>query len=416
VNEQLRVAFRTLGCKVNRTDAEAVAAELMGRGVEVVAEADADVVVVTTCTVTSESDHKARKAVRHALRGPASPVVVVAGCLAALDPEGLRTLGERVVVEADREAVAERVVGLLGATTGAGARVPRTGSAFRTRTMVKVEDGCDAFCAYCIVPYARGLPRATPLASVVAEVGELARAGTAEVVLTGINIGRYDWEGARLPDLLEAVAATGIPRVRISSIEPDDVDARLLAVAAATPSFCEHLHVPLQSGCDRTLVEMGRRCDTARFAHVIERARESLPGCAITTDVLVGFPGETNEDFERTCAFVESMAFSRLHVFRYSRRTGTPAAERVDQVPPAVIAERAFRMRELGASLEERFLRSCVGSEVELLVERAIDGGTEGRARNGAAVRVPAPGVSPGSLVRVAVAGWEGGRLLGVPA
>lgn len=416
MSEPLRVAFRTLGCKVSRTEAEAVAADLMGRGVEVVEQDAAEVVVVTTCTVTAESDHKARKAVRHALRGAARPVVVVTGCLATLDPEGLRALGERVIVETDRDAVADRVAGLLGATAGAGAHVARRGPAFRTRTMVKVQDGCDAFCAYCIVPFARGLPRATPLQTVVSEVAELARAGTAEVVLTGINIGRYGWEGVRLPELIEAVAATGIPRLRLSSIEPDDVDERLLAVAVRTPAFCHHLHVPLQSGCDRTLAEMGRRCDTERYATIIGRVREILPNCAITTDVLVGFPGETDEDFERTLAFVESTGFAKLHVFRYSRRSGTPAAERVDQVPPAVVGERARRMRALGEALHERFLESCLGSEVELLVERSAGGEAEGRARNGAIVRVRGSDAGVGGLVRVTVASREDGRLLGTPA
>lgn len=413
MSEALRVAFHTLGCKVNRTEAEALAADLMGRGVEVVGEGDAAVVVVTTCTVTAESDHKARKAVRHALRGPARPVVVVTGCLATLDPDGLRALGERVIVEADRQAVADRVAEALKAPAYGGARVARTGPAFRTRRMVKVEDGCDAFCAYCIVPFARGVPRATPLAAVVGEVEELARAGTAEVVLTGISIGRYEWDGVRLPELVEAVAATGISRIRLSSIEPDDVDDRLLRVAAATPAFCEHLHVPLQSGCDRTLAEMGRHYDTAAYAAAIERARRALPGCAITTDVLVGFPGETDEDFERTLAFVEEAAFAKLHVFRYSRRAGTRAAERPDQVRPAVIAERARRVRALGARLHERFLEACGGTEAEVLVERISVTEIEGRARNGAVVRAVAPNARVGELVRVVVRGYEEGRLLG---
>ena len=416
MTEALRVAYRTLGCKVNRTDAEAVAADLMGRGVTVVDEGSAEVVVVTTCTVTAEADHKARKAVRHALNGPRSPVVVVTGCLAALDPGGLRALGERVIVEADRRAVADRVAEILGAAARGGPQVARTGAAFRTRRMVKVEDGCDAFCAYCIVPFARGLPRATPLSDIVREVGELTCDGTAEVVLTGINIGRYEWEGERLPEVIEAVAATGIPRIRLSSIESEDVDDRLLEVAAATPAFCGHLHVPLQSGCDRTLAEMGRRYGTAGYTAAIERSRRALPGCAITTDVLVGFPGETDEDFERSYAFVESTGFAKLHVFRYSRRSGTRAAGRSDQISPTVVAERARRMRELGARLQERFLGACVGTTVEMLVERMSETEASGRARNGAVVRAVAGNAREGALVPVVVVGQKTGRLLGTPA
>lgn len=412
----LRVSFRTLGCKVNRTEAEAVAADLMGRGVSVVDEDAAEVVIVTTCTVTAEADHKARKAVRHALRAPNSPAVVVTGCLAVLDADGLRALGERVIVEADREAVAVRVAEILGAPAFVGARVTRTGSEFRTRVMVKVEDGCDAFCAYCIVPHARGLPRATPLAAVIAEVGALKAAGTAEVVLTGINIGRYDWEGLRLPELIGAVASTGIARIRLSSIEPEDVDGRLLAVAAATPAFCEHLHVPLQSGCDRTLAEMGRRYDTAGYAAVIGRVRAALPRAATTTDVLVGFPGETDADFEHSLAFVEEMGFAKLHVFRYSRRAGTPAAARGDQVPPAVVAERARRMRELGQRLRVLFLDSCAGEGAEVLVERVAGVEADGRARNGAAVRFAAGDGCAGDVVRVVVRERVDDHLFGTPA
>ncbi|MDO9557161.1 MAG: MiaB/RimO family radical SAM methylthiotransferase [Coriobacteriia bacterium] len=409
---EFAVAMRTLGCKVNRVEAEKVTAQLLGSGVRVVGERDASVVIVTTCTVTAEADHKARKAVRHALNLPQAPIVVVSGCLAAIDPDGLAALGERVVVEADTDAVAARVAALLGTSVGDRLTGPRVGDAFRTRAVVKVEDGCDAFCAYCIVPYARGVPRSVPLAEVVAEVSSLVDAGVAEIVLTGINIGRYTDSGADLPGLIEAVAATGVRRLRVSSIEPGDVSERFLAVAARVPSFCAHIHVPLQAGCDRTLSAMGRTYDTAAYASVLTRIRDAFPGAAITTDVLTGFPGESDVDFDRTLTFVRACGFSRLHVFRYSPRTGTPAAVMAEKVPVAVKSERARRLRALDADLRARFAEAHVGSDAEVLVERLGDDGmAEGTTREYLRVIMQGRGLAEGDVVTAHLAGVERGRM-----
>ena len=299
-----RVAFVTLGCKVNQTESEAIAAELaVGSGC---APDSADVVVINTCTVTGEADHKARKAVRHALALPRSPIVVVTGCLATLDADGLRALGARVVVEADKQRVSARVADALRSrgVTASRADAPGASAPFRTRAQLKVEDGCDAFCAYCIVPYARGVPRAVPVGTELAEAERLVAAGATEIVLTGINIGRYDDSGIRLPELLTRVAATGIARIRLSSIEPGDVTPELLQAALATPAFCAHLHVPLQAGSDAVLARMGRPYGTAGYAATIEAARAALPGIAISTDIIVGFPGESEAEFAETLALV----------------------------------------------------------------------------------------------------------------
>ncbi|MEN6430658.1 MAG: MiaB/RimO family radical SAM methylthiotransferase, partial [Coriobacteriales bacterium] len=395
----LKVAFRTLGCKVNQVEAETVAAPLRGGGAARVPEEDADVVVVTTCSVTSEADHKARKAVRHALGLPRGPLVVVTGCLAALDAASLTSLGERVVVEADKSAVAARVREVAGVPPCDESRITatRVGEGFHTRAMVKVEDGCDNYCAYCIVPYARGVPRAVPLRSAVSEVEALVAAGVREVVLTGINIGRYADAGAGLPELITAVAATGITRIRLSSIEPEHVDEALLRVMASTPSVCEHLHVPLQSGSDRTLRAMGRHYDTAAYEALLAHARAAVPGLAVSTDVIVGFPGETEQDHAATIAFMERAGFSKVHVFRYSRRTGTPAARRPDQLDPRIIAARAVAVRECGDRMRRAHLASQVGRRLEVLVERP----GEGTARDGSRVRFPVGLGHPGDLVTV---------------
>lgn len=405
------VAVRTLGCKVNRVESDQIAARLIGRGAELTGENAADVVIVNTCTVTGEADAKARKAVRHALKADRSPVVVVTGCLAALDAEGLAALGERVVVEADKTRVAALVAELLGldaGTDGAGAVAsvapPVTaGEGFRTRAALKVQDGCDNFCTYCIVPYARGVPVSVPLDEVRAAARALVAAGVPEIVLTGINLGRYRWEGATLADVVAAVAETGVARLRLSSIEPPDLTEELLRVLGSTPSVCAHLHVPLQSGSDSVLAAMGRTYDTAGYRERIEAARAALPGLALTTDLIAGFPSETDDDHHDTLDFVRRTGFSKLHVFRYSRREGTPAA-RIEPLAAPVTARRAGELRALGDELRTAHVRSRAGEEAELLVESVAYGTAAGTTRDYLRVSVTAPpGCAPGDIVTVSL-------------
>ncbi len=411
VGEPSRVALVTLGCKVNQAESEAIVADALGPGGATVDLAEADVVVVNTCTVTGEADHKARKAVRRALRLPREPVVVVTGCLAALDAGGLEALGPRVIVEADKARVPQRVRAAMPdrpvAARPAGGMRPA-----RSRVAVKVQDGCDTFCAYCIVPHARGLPRSVPRDEIVAQVAELARRGVAEVVLTGINIGRYRDGSAGLPELVRAVGATGIPRVRLSSIEPPDVTPALLEAVAETDSFCPHLHIPLQSGCDRTLHAMGRPYDTRRFAAVVAAAREALHDVALTTDVIVGFPGETEVDAAASRDFVAAQGFSRLHVFRFSPRPGTPAAEMGPAVPPKAASARAEAMRALGERARSAFARSMAGTPDEILVERvtaSADGTVvaRGTTRRYLTAEIATERAAPGDRIAV-VLGPEG--------
>ena len=419
--ESLPVAIRTLGCKVNRAESEMLAAALLGRGVELAEEDMAAVVVVNTCTVTGEADAKARKAVRRALGAARRPVVVVTGCLAALDRAGLESLGERVVVEVDKDALARRVWTLAGAgEDDVPARATsRAGEAFRTRATLKIEDGCDNFCAYCIVPHARGGPRATPLDELVARAASLAEAGVRELVLTGINLGRYrdGATGADLPTLVGALAATGVERIRLSSIEPPDLTARLLGVLAETPSACAHVHVPLQSGSDAVLARMRRRYTAEEYAARVEAAREALPGLALTTDVLVGFPGETDADAAVTREYCERIGFAKLHVFRYSRRGGTPAAEMPGQVPAPVSASRAQALRDLGEELAARDARDRLGDRAEALIERITRarGGSptraDGTTREYVKVRFEADGFAVGDLVAVELGERAGARV-----
>jgi threonylcarbamoyladenosine tRNA methylthiotransferase MtaB len=401
-----RVAVRTLGCKVNRSESDQLSEQLLASGIAVTDdESAADVIVINSCTVTGEADAKTRKAVRRALASPTAPTVIVTGCMAVVDADGLRALGSRVIVEGEKTLLAGRVSRTLedaSATDGA-----LSGAPTRTRATVKVQDGCDHRCAYCIVPDARGPARSVAASDVVARVAALVARGTAEVVLTGVNIGRYSdvadhagdhRDGPGAPDLaalIMQVAATGIARIRISSIEPLDLTPRLLEILAATPAVMPHLHVPLQSGCDETLHAMRRGYSTRDFARALARARAKLPGLAVTTDAIAGFPGESDAHFAETLAFVEGCAFTRPHVFRYSRRAGTPAATMPGQVPPRDTAARAAALRALGDRLDSAHAARRVGGEADVLVEKVEGRTAEGTSEDYLRTRVSLPAGVP---------------------
>ncbi|MGI6220651.1 MAG: MiaB/RimO family radical SAM methylthiotransferase [Coriobacteriales bacterium] len=367
-----------LGCKVNRAESDTIAATLMAAGAERTELSDADVVVVNTCTVTAEADAKTRKAVRRAVR--ANPrTVIVTGCLAALDPEGLTALGDNVIVEPSKPKAAElaleacQVDGPFDAPDTIGIRA---GEGFKARMDLKIQDGCDNRCTYCIVWKARGAATSLPWRAVVEQVAHASSHGVREVVLTGINLGAYDDGGVRLPELMARVLdETDVGRIRVSSIEPPHVDGDLAAVLAAHPGrLCAHFHIPLQSGCDRTLAAMGRTYDTAAFARGVGELRAACPSVAITTDIIVGFPGETDEDHALSLAFCKQMAFTRMHVFRYSRRPGTVADAMESQVADEVKAMRARELRELAAEMAEADARNRIGSE-ELVLATTPFGG-----------------------------------------
>jgi len=393
------VAMRTLGCKVNRVESDGIAADLLGRGAVLVEEDEAAVVIVNTCTVTGEADAKARKAVRRALKAAARPIVVVTGCLAALDAAGLRSLDGRVIVEADKGRVADLVSERLSLDDSRGSVAP-VGGRFRTRVSLKIEDGCDNFCSYCIVPYARGAPRAVRLDELIARAEVLVAAGAREIVLTGINIGRDADGSADLADVVARIASTGITRLRLSSIEPPDLTERLLETLAGTPALCEHLHVPLQSGSDEVLRRMDRSYTRKEFSRRISAARAAIPGLAITTDLIAGFPGETDAEHRETLAYVESAGFSKLHVFRYSARPGTPAAA-MEHTAATVRTERASELREAGERLRSAYIGRRIGECAEILIEKVDRGGALGTTRDYLKVRVAVREFVEGGLVEV---------------
>jgi len=403
----VRVYIRTYGCKVNQVESEELAARLRERGHELVRdEALAQLYVINSCTVTGEADAKVRKGLRHAAALPGVEQVLVTGCSAALHAEELAALSPKVQI-VGRGAISEPVLGGRSeAETG-----PRGGSSIspllpntqrHTRVPVKVQDGCENFCAYCIVPYARGACRSTPLSRLVPQVAALVAAGTKEIVLTGINIGRYhDPEtGADLPALIRALRdKAGIHRIRLSSIEPPDVCDELCQLLA-DGILCEHLHIPLQSGSDAVLSAMGRRYTTAEFAAACKRVRALSPQAAIATDVIVGYPTETDADFEATLRFCRDSGFSKIHVFRFSPRAGTPAAA-LDALAPSVVAERARRLRELSAELADQYATSQAGRTLEWVVERidATTGLATLTSREHLSMRISCAGRAQGELL-----------------
>jgi len=317
------------------------------------------------------------------------------------------------VVESDKTKVAARVADHLALTNTLMPTVRVGSSVFRTRVSIKIEDGCDNFCTYCIVPYARGVPRGESLATVLAEATDLVAAGVTELVLTGINLGRYrdPVTGADLSDLIRAVAATGVTRLRLSSIEPPDLTPRLLAALAETPAACHHLHVPLQSGSDAVLSAMGRAYTTAEYRELVRNAREALEGLTLTTDVIAGFPTESADHHAETVAFVEEIGFSKLHVFRYSVRPGTPAAA-LPQLDPAVRADRAADLRALGERRRSAFLAAHIGTPVEVLVETVDGDSATGTTRDYVRVSLAGTGLARGDVTCAEVIGVHDGRLV----
>lgn len=360
----MRVALATLGCKVNLADSDDLAAQLAAAGHEVVGYGPgADAYVVNSCTVTAEADHKCRQLVNRALRGAPDAPVYVLGCAARVQGESLASLGpERVhVIPSNAE--------LLRGIGRDGDRL--VGPRRHTRAFIKIQEGCDARCSYCVVPAARGLPTSVAPDVVIKQVEQAAEQGVPEVVLTGTSIGRYGEDLAsttELNALVRRLASIG-PRLRLSSVEPMDLGDGIVELLVEG-LICRHLHVPLQSGDDTVLKAMGRPYTVADFMALVRRLRAASEGVAVTTDVMVGFPGEDDAAFARTEAFCRLARFARLHVFRYSARPGTAAAEFPETVSPEVKRIRAAKLRALGEELAMAHVCSLVDKPVEVVVER----------------------------------------------
>ena len=427
----MKYIIATLGCKVNQYETQAMEAVLAAHGHRRAEKGEsADAVIVNSCAVTAESGRKTRQTIRRLSEENPGAVIAVGGCYSQLEPEKVRQLGAKVVfgaadrlkfVEAVEKAAAEgeeelwidkpferRVFEELRAGAVDG----------RTRAMLKIQDGCHNFCSYCIIPYTRGRLRSLPLEKAAAESARLAAEGFRELVLTGIEVASYGVDLPGKPGLADVVsavaAASGEMRIRLGSLEPTVVTEEFCEKAAATGKLCPHFHLSLQSGCDKTLRAMNRKYDTAAFFAVAERLRRYFPGCALTGDLITGFPGETEEDHAETLAFIEKCAFADLHVFPYSRRPGTKADAMPGQCSAAVKSRRAAEASAVAAATRARYLDAQIGRSLTVLFESGEGEGSLGHSENYLLVRVPVPGLH-GQVKTVKITGVSQGELVGFP-
>lgn len=395
----MNIYFITFGCKVNTYETAGMTEAFKASGFEVTNErSSADIFVINSCTVTSESDGKLRQTMRRLKREYPDAVIVLTGCYPQAFPDeaSAEECADIVTGTKDRSAVADMVRRYLENRERICGVVPYSGkdgfekmsvSAVEghTRAFMKIQDGCNSFCSYCIIPHSRGRLRSKPLDDIISEARTLAENGYREIVLVGINLAFYGaGTGLRLVDAVEAVCGIdGIDRVRLGSLEPERITDDDLSRLAALPEFCPSFHYSLQSGCDRTLKAMNRRYTAEEYRALVERTRRIFGGCGITADVMVGFPGETEEDHRQSLEFVREIGFSDIHVFPYSRRKGTRADLMEGQVPAEIKKRRAAEMSEVGRESRRKFLQSMVGKEFPVLFERErSDGIHHGYAPN----------------------------------
>ena len=424
----MKIAIYTLGCKVNQYETQAMEQELRRRGHEVVAFTDsADAYVVNTCSVTAISDQKSRQMLSRARREHPNAVVAVCGCYPQTHLEDVRKLdvdliagtGDRIgfldllELEAESRRPMELVDRAFDRRTFEV--LPAGGLEGRTRAMLKVEDGCVNFCSYCIIPYARGPIRSLPLQTAVERVQDLAAAGYQEIVITGIEISSWGADlknGLELIDLMEALSSAAPSlRLRLGSLEPRTITEDFCRRAAKLPNLCPQFHLSMQSGCDETLKRMNRKYDTARYLQSVTLLNQYFRHPAITTDMIVGFPGETEEEFEKSLEFIEKCAFAQMHIFPYSIRPGTPAAQ-MEQIAKSVKEDRAKRAAEVATQMHRTYLDGCIGEVYPVLYEQVKDGKFAGHAPNYMEVLVDGTNLH-NRVLNTRVIGVDGSVLLG---
>ena len=377
----MRIRLVAIGCRLNSGEIDALARGFAAAGHCVVpCGADADLVVINTCTVTQRAGADSRRLIRRLRREHAQAALVVTGCYAQLAADTARALGANLVVGNQHKDALPQILheaGLLTAPEplplpGQGSVV--AGAVGRTRSFLKVQDGCDNRCSFCVVTVARGRARSRSQRTVIADINRLVTLGYQEVVLCGVHLGAYGHDRGNVAGLEKLVASvlyeTDIPRLRLSSLEPWDLQSGFFQLWKNS-RLLPHLHLPLQSGCDRTLRRMGRRNTCSSFRALLQTARSAIPDLSVSTDIMVGFPGESDADFKQSLEFAESMAFARMHIFRYSRRAGTSAAKMPEQVPVNVAKERSRRLHALDARMRAQFRYRFVGRKLDVLWERA---------------------------------------------
>ena len=428
----MKIAFYTLGCKVNQYETQALEQLVTQRGHSLVPfEEAADAYVINTCTVTAVSDKKSRQVIRRARKSAPDAVIAVCGCYPQTHPDDVEKLGVDLIAgTGDRTGFVDLLEREwsdrqpITALDDAFSRrtfepLPAGGLEGRTRAMLKMEDGCVNFCSYCIIPYARGRVRSLPLADCVRQARELEAAGYREIVLTGIEISSWGQDLEGKPELIEAIEAIcqGLSpdtRVRLGSLEPRTITPDFCRRAAALPNLCPHFHLSMQSGCDTVLARMNRKYDSNRYYESVKFLHEVYDRPAVTTDLIVGFPGETEEEFQQTLDFIQKCAFSAMHIFPYSKRPGTPAAKLPGQVLNAVKEERAHRAAQIARTMQDAYLDSWVGETVPVLFEEERDGLWRGHTTRYCEVTVQSAQPLHNQLRQVRLTGRDGGALQGV--
>lgn len=413
-----KVKFSTLGCKVNLYETEAMKGLFEKSGYEITESEDADVFVINTCTVTAMSDRKSRQMIRRAKKKNPSSIVAVVGCYSQVSPDEVAKIEDIDIImgTTDRTKIVEYVESFDGNRQNrVRAEIPKVFEDLksthqnRTRATLKIQDGCRNFCTYCIIPFARGPLRSKTIESTLEEVKELARNGYREIVLVGINLAMYGVDtGSSLVEIIEAVCSVeGIERVRLGSLEPNLVTDEFIERTKKLKNFCHHFHLALQSGSTTVLERMKRHYTAEEYLRAAEMLKTAFEDCALTTDVMVGFPGETDEEFEESIETVKKTGFSQIHVFPYSRRKGTVADEMENQVDENTKNIRCEKMIETGKILKKEFFEKYIGKTVSVLVERkGNDGLWEGHTPNFIQVFAVGEGTE-GKTVNVNLTGYK---------
>mgnify|MGYP001206466990 FL=1 len=430
-----KIAFYTLGCKVNQADTASMENLFLRSGHQLVSfDGEADVYIINTCVVTNTGQRKSRQTIHRAIRKNPNALIVVTGCYPQTAAEEVKAIAgvDMIIGNQDRaqivQLVEERLAHRQTDTLDAVHKLTAS-TAFeemaagditdKTRAFLKIQEGCNQFCTYCIIPYARGPLRSRSLESIRTETQRLISAGFKEIVLIGIHLGCYGKENPDGPTLYDAVKTVldvpGVQRLRLGSLESVEVEPRLLTLMQEDARFCRHLHLPLQSGCDKTLQAMHRPYTTAKFKTLLADIKTKVPDIAITTDVIAGFPGETEADFETTCKFAESCGFSKMHIFPFSARKGTPAEKFAGAVTEAVKKERADILGKIDGTMHKTFLQAMVGQKTEVLFEQpAGEDYFEGLTGNYQRVFVKSGGRNlGGEILPVKITAFDGEKLLG---
>lgn len=430
-----KIAFYTLGCKVNQADTASMENLFLRSGHQLVSfDGEADVYIINTCVVTNTGQRKSRQTIHRAIRKNPNALIVVTGCYPQTAAEEVKSIAgvDMIIGNQDRaqivQLVEERLAHRQTDTLDAVHKLTAS-TAFeemaagditdKTRAFLKIQEGCNQFCTYCIIPYARGPLRSRSLESIRTETQRLISAGFKEIVLIGIHLGCYGKENPNGPTLYDAVKTVlevpGVQRLRLGSLESVEVEPRLLTLMQEDARFCRHLHLPLQSGCDKVLQAMHRPYTTAKFKTLLADIKTRVPDIAITTDVIVGFPGETEADFETTCKFAESCGFSKMHIFPFSARKGTPAEKFAGAVTEAVKKERADILGRIDETMHKTFLQAMVGQKTEVLFEQpAGEDYFEGLTGNYQRVFVKSGGRNlGGEILPVKITAFDGEKLLG---